>query len=345
MRAVLASAVVVAALVFTDTAFAGSQKDRDDCARKGDLDRRIAGCSRLIEDRSESQRDRAGYYNNRSGAWRLKRDFDRAIADGTQAIRLDPKLAAARYSRGAAWRDKGNFDRAIADFTEALRINPQFVEALVGRGVSWSAQGDPDRAIADLSEAIRLNPKVVNAYLGRGIAWHRKGDFGRAIGDYNQAIRLDPNNAARHTNRGSAYSSRGLAYFNEGDFSAAAADLLPSIESKDAAYQMLFRYLARTRAGEAATAELETNAARLKNKEWPFAAIELYLGRRSPEATLDAANNADSRCEAQFYIGEWHLLQGDQTNAKSALQIAVDTCRKDFVEYFAAIAELKRMTP
>ena len=122
MRAVFAAAAAVAALVFTDTHSVEVAKDQDDCERKGEPDRSIAACTRLIEDRSETRHNLAAYYNNRGSAWRLKGDFDRAIADGTEAIRLVPKLAAAHYSRGAAWRDSGNPDRAIADFTEAFEV-------------------------------------------------------------------------------------------------------------------------------------------------------------------------------------------------------------------------------
>jgi hypothetical protein len=61
---------------------------------------------------------------------------------------------------------------------------------------------------------------------------------------------------------------------------------------------MLSRFLAQERAGETATPETEANAARLKTKEWPYAAIELYLGRRSPEATLAATSEAEERCQA-----------------------------------------------
>jgi lipoprotein NlpI len=87
------------------------------------------------------------------------------------------------------------------------------------------------------------------------------------------------------------------------------------------------------------------NAGRLKTKEWPFAVIELYLGRRSLELTLDAASKPDERCEAQFYSGEWYILQSKLAEAGAALREAVEICPKDFTEYAAAQAELKRLKP
>jgi tetratricopeptide (TPR) repeat protein len=56
----------------------------------------------------------------------MKGDYDRAIADLTEAIRLDPKYVWAYASRGEAYRMKGDYDRAIADLTEAIRLDPNY---------------------------------------------------------------------------------------------------------------------------------------------------------------------------------------------------------------------------
>jgi Flp pilus assembly protein TadD len=45
--------------------------------------------------------------------------LDRAIADYTAAIRLDPHYAAAYFNRGAAFQQRGQVDQARADFANA----------------------------------------------------------------------------------------------------------------------------------------------------------------------------------------------------------------------------------
>ena len=107
---------------------------------------------------------------------------------------------------------------------------------------------------------------------------------------------------------------------------------------------MIWRYLACERAGESGAAELEANAARLKDNDWPRPVIELYLGRTLPEELLSVAGKPEERCEAEFYIGEWNLLRGDRAAAATALRTVADTCPKPFFEYVGAVAELKRMT-
>jgi rhomboid protease GluP len=71
--------------------------------------------------------------------------------------------------------------------------------------------------------------------------------------------------------------------------------------------------------------------------------IELYLGRQGPDATLKAANNDVERCQAQFYIGEWHLLRQHFTEAAAALRAAAANCPKTRLEYDGAAAEVKRL--
>jgi Flp pilus assembly protein TadD len=49
----------------------------------------------------------------------MKAVYDRAIADFTQAIRLDPNNAKAYRERGLAYNNKGDYDGAIGDCTQA----------------------------------------------------------------------------------------------------------------------------------------------------------------------------------------------------------------------------------
>src|SRR6516162_5515332 len=114
--------------------------------------------------------------------------------------------AQARYtaliSQGSADSNLGDYDRAITDFNEAIRLDPKSALALMGRGDAYTNKGDHDRALADYNEAIRLDPKSALAFSDRGVAYANKGDYDRALADYNEAIRLDPNNALAFCNRG-----------------------------------------------------------------------------------------------------------------------------------------------
>ena len=121
------------------------------------------------------------------------------------------------------------------------------------------------------------------------------------------------------------------------------ADFGRSIDLGENPYRMLFRFLAQARLGENGAAELAANAARLKSKDWPYPVIELLLGKQTAERTLAAASKPSEKCEANFYVGEWHLIRRDREQAYKMLQTAIDSCSKTFYEHDAAITELQRI--
>src|SRR5262249_31722958 len=113
----------------------------------------------------------------------------------------------AFINRGTEYTRKRDFDRAISDLNEAIRLNPNDARAFNVRGRAYGSKRDYDRSIADFNEAIRLdhaNSFRANSFNGRGVAYREKGDYDRAITDFNEAIRLDPQLAAAFCNRGKA---------------------------------------------------------------------------------------------------------------------------------------------
>ena len=52
----------------------------------------------------------------------MRGDFDKAIADFTEAIRLDPKDAQSYQNRGVAYGKKGEKAKAEEDFAQAKKL-------------------------------------------------------------------------------------------------------------------------------------------------------------------------------------------------------------------------------
>ena len=97
-------------------------------------------------------------YVDRGRTYILQEDNDRAIADFTKAIELDPKGASAYNHRGVAYSGKLDFDNAIADFDKAIQFDPLLNNAHSNRGVAFSRKGDEARARADFEIEEQLFP-------------------------------------------------------------------------------------------------------------------------------------------------------------------------------------------
>jgi tetratricopeptide (TPR) repeat protein len=200
------------AFYFTSPAWASGLDDEQagkTAFQRGNNEEAIRLLTRAIASGELSQKNLIRAYINRGNAWFSKSDYDKAIADFTKAIEIDPKDADAHYNRGVAWQRKSDYNKAIADFTKAIEIDPKDADAYHSRGFAWEEKGDLAKAIADYTKAIEINPKNADAYRDRGSAWGKKGDCNKAIGDLTKAIEINPKDAYAYNNRGNAWYRKG----------------------------------------------------------------------------------------------------------------------------------------
>ena len=206
------------------------QESARQCA-SSNPDTAISGCTAEIQSGQLSDDDLVVAFEYRGKAYLPKQDYDRAIADFTQAIRLKPDDAHAFCDRGAAYDAKGDEDHALADFNEAIRLDPTGEAgsgtkgyAFNDRGVVYLDKGLYDQAIADENQALSFNSAYAYPYLNRGRAYLAKGLYDNAIADESEAIslKLDADNLMyAYVLRGQAYEHKGFSASAIGDYRAA----------------------------------------------------------------------------------------------------------------------------
>ncbi|GHV59522.1 hypothetical protein FACS1894103_3060 [Campylobacterota bacterium] len=114
---------------------------------------------------------------------------------------------ADAFDDGAAAANRGDWQEAIRQFTQAIKIDPNNRDAYLLRGASYDEFGDRSKAIADYTQAIKIDPNVgALAYYVRGNSYATLGDYSKAIADFTQAISINPSDAKTYNNRGVSYA-------------------------------------------------------------------------------------------------------------------------------------------
>ena len=104
--------------------------------------------------------------------------------------RLERAVAPSYVESGQAATAAGDMKRAIADFSEAIRLDGNLFQAYFGRALAYDKTGDTDRALADVSTAVSRNEKSIEARTLRAELQIRKSNFKNALDDLEAAFKL-----------------------------------------------------------------------------------------------------------------------------------------------------------
>jgi tetratricopeptide (TPR) repeat protein len=223
-RVLIGAAVVLPALVAPAAAQVQAQVAWcGNLGHKFTLDMQINGCTTLIDSGKMSDKPQAWAHANRGMAFMYKGDVDRALADLTRAIEIDPTYAIAFTDRGTVYDSKNDHARAIADFDAAIKLDPKSSDALTGRCAARAEQGDDlQGAVADCNQALQTRGNnSAGALNSRGFAYLRLGQYDNAIADYNAALKLNAKLASALYGRGLAKQKKGDAAGGQVDMAAA----------------------------------------------------------------------------------------------------------------------------
>lgn len=120
-------------------------------------------------------RETGAAYLQRANAYNTIREFDRALADWSKAIELDPKLADAYTARGRYYMSVSKELDALHDFDKSIELQPT-VDGYFQRGQLHAARGEFKEAIRDFDEAISQRREAPYVYLARSMARKALGD-------------------------------------------------------------------------------------------------------------------------------------------------------------------------
>jgi tetratricopeptide (TPR) repeat protein len=99
-------------------------------------------------------------------------DYDRALRDAEEALRLSPQSTAWKNNRGEVLIKRKEYDKAITDFTEILDQAPDHYFALMNRSEAYLRTKQFAKALDDLNTALKdgENVPILHANLARCLA-------------------------------------------------------------------------------------------------------------------------------------------------------------------------------
>ncbi len=136
--------------------------------------------------------------------------ISRTIELAKKAINLDDSDSNAHGLLVAPYRMKGDYDKAIAEGKRAVELDPNSADAHVWLGIALYTADRAQEAIPLLEKAIRLNPFAHTWYFQQlGQAYSLSGRYDEAIAAYQKALQLSPNNLIAHLALTTTYSLLG----------------------------------------------------------------------------------------------------------------------------------------
>jgi tetratricopeptide (TPR) repeat protein len=165
-------------------------------------------------------------------------DYERALADFSEAIRNYPNFSNAYNSRAIIYIDhKKNYSAAVSDATAAIRIRPDFDSAYYNRGLAYFSMNSYDAALTDFTRVTQLTPNDPDPFYYRGRIYYEQKNFAQALSNFTRAVSLDPKHAM-------SYLYRGNCYYLQKDYQTAISDFTESIRLQPLATSYRNRALA-----------------------------------------------------------------------------------------------------
>lgn len=269
--------------------------------------------------------------------------FDEAIEAVRQAIRINPNYFDAYGVLGSLYGQTKRYEESLDAFNHALRLNSKNADVYNGLGIAYYRLGRHDEGIKAVTEAVKLNPNFANGYINLGNWYNELGRYEEAIEAFTNVTRIAPKFAY-------AYFSRSLAnlYLGRGDLAGDDAKVFLSLgewSRERAPYMAIVGALGYMKAGRSDDASklLDVAHKRLNSSAWPYPIVAYLSKEISKEALLSSATDNDKMTEARTYMGLALAATGERQEALKQLQWVKENGNKTFVEFPAALMELRRL--
>jgi|GEM_PF-6267629 len=141
-------------------------------------------------------------WNTRAKAYREKGDYPQAIKDHAESINLNPEKAESYLYRADTYKAMRDQVSAVENYEKVLMLSPENAEAMTALAVIYREKNLPTLSLTWTQKAITANPDYADAYNEHGVTLNQQGKLTEAVGFYGEAAKRVPNNETYQRNFG-----------------------------------------------------------------------------------------------------------------------------------------------
>jgi tetratricopeptide (TPR) repeat protein len=252
----------------------------------------------------------------RSNAYRIKQEYEKALADATTAVQRDPHNVMAHVIRGFCCHHLHDLEGMRREAEIGMEIDPEFPEARATYVAYLFAKGRLAEGMQELDRAIAITPDMAALYFLKGYGFEKQRQHADAVAQYTLAIQCN-NQIPGY------YCRRAISHANGGNVAAAQADIAAAerirpdyVDIASARAMVNQRQRGYGTSGDLIVEGLKQNPR--SADLWQGRGFDLYNNRRFAEA-IDAFDKCleinPSYGEAHMGIGMVHLEQNRYDDA------------------------------
>ena len=197
---VLLKPVFFAALIASEALFATpaiAATDVETCVGRAEAIERIGACTRAIKS-GLSGKELVDAHTARGVTYGQLGQLDNAITDLTTALQYEKGDVNIWVARARALFNKREYDKAMLDLAEAMKLDPDNSIPVNLMGKNHFMLANYEIALKFFGDAIKLDPNHYNAFVNRATTYYRTNRLPEAMKDVNSAyLMLPPGDSRR----------------------------------------------------------------------------------------------------------------------------------------------------
>ena len=150
--------------------------------------------------------DAAKIFNERGMAYLQLKQYEKAVADFENAVRLDDVSGEFHYNLGQVAALEKRYRDADEHYSAAIALDPRNARYYAVRGMVALETGNYDRAVDDYTRVLVHDQTQGMAYYYRGLAYKNKDRSEDALRDFDRVLERYPKNADAFYQKASIFS-------------------------------------------------------------------------------------------------------------------------------------------